>query len=77
MPASPVLVGFFCPLCRAAQQVSLLTVSRAGMHACTGCNRKLKAADVSRALHSPPPIVSSRAPGMEQSLPGARTRLLP
>jgi hypothetical protein len=76
MPAAPVLVGFHCPLCSSPQQASLLVVSRAGLHACTACGRKLKAADVSRALHTPPPIRAPRAPGLDQALPGARTRPL-
>lgn len=77
MPASsPVLVGFHCPLCHARQEVGLVALSRAGVHTCTGCGRKLKAADVSRAIHAPPPIQAPRAIGLDQPLPGARTRLL-
>ena len=73
MPAAPVLVGFHCPLCRAPQQVGLIALSRAGLHQCTACSRKLKAADVSRAIHSPPPIDAARAPGLDAG-PGSQFR---
>jgi hypothetical protein len=76
MPAAPVLVSFACPYCAAAQQVALVAVSRAGFHACTACNRKLKAALVSQAIHAGPPIRAPRGPAVVEALPGARTRLL-
>lgn len=75
-PAQPVLVKFHCPLCGEPQHVGLLAVSRAGFATCTVCGRKLKAAQVSQAIHSGPPIKASRAPGMPESLV-TKMRLLP
>jgi hypothetical protein len=76
MPAQPVLVKFHCPLCSAPQEVGLLAVSRAGFATCSGCGRKLKAAQVSQAIHSAPPMKASRAPGMPENLV-TKMRILP
>lgn len=76
MPA-PVLVSFACPVCTASQQVGLIALSRAGFHRCTACHKQLKAAQVSQAIHSGPPIRALRAPTRIEALPGSRTRLLP
>lgn len=48
----PVLVPFVCPVCRGANAVGLLAVSRAGGVRCSACERWLKSADVARAIHS-------------------------
>lgn len=76
MPAAPVAVAFACPACMAPQEVGLIALSRAGFHRCTGCSRSLKAAVVSQAIHSGPPIRAPRAPIRYDDLPGSRTRLL-
>lgn len=49
----PVLVPFLCPLCAAPNGVHLLTLSRLGSMQCAACTKKLRAADVMRALHAP------------------------
>jgi hypothetical protein len=49
----PVLVPFVCPVSAAAQAVQLLALARAGPHTCTACNKRLRAMDVSRAMHNP------------------------
>jgi hypothetical protein len=72
----PVLISFACPYCAASQQTGLVALSRAGFHRCSGCNKPLKAALVSQAIHAGPPIRAPRAPGPVEALPGARTRLL-
>jgi hypothetical protein len=73
---TPVQVTFACPICAAPQQVGLIALSRAGFMNCSMCNRKLKAAQVSQAIHSGPPIRALRAPGLVEALPGSKTRLL-
>lgn len=75
MPPTPVQVRYFCPLCTSPQEVGLIALSRAGFVNCSSCGRKLKAAQVSQAIHSGPPIRAPRAPTRPEDLPGTRTRL--
>ena len=72
MPPTPVPVSFACPYCAASQEVGLIALSRAGFHRCTGCARSLKAAVVSQAIHTGPPIRAPRAPMRLEDLPGGR-----
>ncbi|MBI4393503.1 MAG: hypothetical protein HY556_06875 [Euryarchaeota archaeon] len=46
----PVLVAFHCPRCIAPNSVELIALSRSGFMNCDGCGRRLKSADVMRAL---------------------------
>ena len=48
-----VLVPFVCPICRAQNAVGLVALSRAGSMTCAGCQKKLRASDVMRAMHAP------------------------
>ncbi|MFA5860845.1 MAG: hypothetical protein WDA16_04035 [Candidatus Thermoplasmatota archaeon] len=50
---APVLVPFLCPICAAPNAVHLVTLSRQGIMPCVACHKKLRAADVMRALHTP------------------------
>lgn len=69
---TPILVSFACPYCTASQQVGLIALSRAGFHRCTGCQKQLKAAVVSQAIHKGPPIRAPRAPIRIEDLPDRR-----
>lgn len=44
---------FVCPVCAAENAVELLVLSRAGGTDCVGCKRRLRSADVMRAMHAP------------------------
>lgn len=48
-----VLIPFVCPICAGANEVHLITLSRAGGVACVECKKWLRATDVMRAIHSP------------------------
>lgn len=76
MAPTVVQVQFSCPLCAAPQQTQLIALSRAGFHTCSACGRKLKAAQVSHAIHAGPPIRAPRAPPTHDTLPGVRTRIM-
>lgn len=52
-PTRTVLVPFVCPVCAAENAVELLVLSRAGGTDCVGCKRRLRSADVMRAMHAP------------------------
>lgn len=52
-PKAPVLVPFVCPVCAAPNGVNLIALSRAGHTTCVKCEKKLRAADVMRAMHDP------------------------
>lgn len=47
------LIPFVCPICAGANEVDLLTLSRAGLTQCAHCEKTLRSADVMRAIHSP------------------------
>lgn len=49
----PVLIPFVCPICAGANAIELLVLSRAGGMDCAECGKRLRAADVMRAIHSP------------------------
>lgn len=48
-----VLVPFVCPICAAPNAVNLIALSRAGSTDCASCKKRLRSADVMRAMHSP------------------------
>jgi hypothetical protein len=48
-----VLVPFVCPICAAPNAVQLIALSRAGGMNCAGCQKRLRATDVMRAMHAP------------------------
>lgn len=50
---APVLIPFVCPICTGANAVQLIALSRAGGMNCEKCGKRLRAADVMRAMHSP------------------------
>lgn len=50
---APVLIPFVCPICAGANAVELLILSRAGAVDCAECGKRLRSADVMRAIHSP------------------------
>lgn len=49
----PVLVPFVCPVCAAPNAVNLIALSRAGSTECASCKKRLRSADVMRAMHAP------------------------
>ena len=51
-----VLCPFVCPICTAHNAVNLIALSRAGQTTCVGCQKKLRANDVMRAMHAPRPV---------------------
>jgi hypothetical protein len=48
-----VVIPFICPVCTGANEVHLITLSRAGGMACAACKKWLRSADVMRAMHAP------------------------
>lgn len=50
---APVLVPLVCPVCAAANAVSLIAVSRAGGATCNACQKWLRVNDVMRAMRHP------------------------
>lgn len=50
---APVLVPFVCPICAGPNAVNLIVLSRAGGMDCAKCGKRLRSADVMRAMHSP------------------------
>lgn len=60
-PRAPVLIPFVCPICAGKNAVELLILSRAGGMDCADCGKRLRSADVMRAIHSPrPPAAENR-----------------
>jgi len=54
----PVLIPFICPICAGSNAVELIVLSRAGGMDCTVCGKRLRSADVMRAMHSPRPAAN-------------------
>lgn len=48
-----VLVPYVCPVCAAPNAVNLIALSRTGSTDCQACKKKLRSADIMRAMHSP------------------------
>lgn len=59
-PKAPVLIPFICPVCAGANAVELLVLSRAGGMDCVECGKRLRSADVMRAIHSPRTVMAER-----------------
>jgi hypothetical protein len=53
VPKALVLVPFVCPICAGPNAVNLIALSRAGGVDCGKCGKRLRSADVMRAMHSP------------------------
>lgn len=58
------MIPFVCPICAGANAVELVTLSRAGAVDCAKCGKRLRSADVMRAIHTP-----RSAASMERRLP--------
>jgi hypothetical protein len=55
---APVLIPFICPICAGSNAIELLILSRAGGMDCAECGKRLRSADVMRAMHSPRPAAT-------------------
>lgn len=50
---APVLIPFVCPICAGANAVHLISLARAGGMDCAVCSKRLRSADIMKAMHAP------------------------